>query len=107
MFKFLKSLFWQIINSIVKINLEIFVFNRHVRRILKGDFAKFYLRKYVAWAVKQPDEQNQINEPYRIWQYWEQGLENAPEIVKACLDSVEKYNPGIERIIISPKKIRE
>ena len=107
MFKFLKSLFWQIINSILKINLEIFVFNRRVRRILKGDFAKFYLRKYIVWAVKQPDEQNQINEPYRIWQYWEQGLENAPEIVKACLDSVEKYNPGIERIIISPQNIRE
>ena len=47
MFKFLKSLFWQIINSILKINLEIFVFNRRVRRILKGDFAKFYLRKYI------------------------------------------------------------
>lgn len=43
----IKSLFWQIINSIVKICLEIFVFDRKIRRILKGNWAKFYLRKYV------------------------------------------------------------
>ena len=44
---FLKSLFWQIINSLIKIFLEIFVFDRKIRRILKGNWAKFYLRKYV------------------------------------------------------------
>ena len=43
----IKSLFWQIINSIIKICLEIFVFDRKIRRILKGNWAKFYLRKYV------------------------------------------------------------
>ena len=43
----IKSLFWQIINSIVKICLEIFVFDRKIRRILKGNWAKFYFRKYV------------------------------------------------------------
>ena len=107
MFKFIKSLFWQIINSIVKICLEIFVFNRRIRRILKGDFAKFYLHKYIDYAVKKSFETKEINEPYRIWQYWEQGLENAPEIVQACLDSVVKYNPNIERVIISPKNVRE
>ena len=83
-FKFIKSLFWQIINSIIIICLEIFVINRRIRRILKGDFAKFYLNKYVSKAVKQPVEVKEIAEPYRIWQYWEQGLENAPEIVEAC-----------------------
>ena len=107
MFKFIKSLFWQIINSIVKICLEIFVFNRRIRRILKGDFAKFYLHKYIDYAVKKSFETKEINEPYRIWQYWEQGLENAPEIVQACLDSVVKYNPNIERVIISPKNVRK
>ena len=48
----IKSLFWQIINSIVKICLEIFVFDRKIRRILKGNWAKFYLRKYVAKGCK-------------------------------------------------------
>ena len=48
----IKSLFWQIINSIVKICLEIFVFDRKIRRILKGNWAKFYLRKYVVKGCK-------------------------------------------------------
>ena len=47
----IKSLFWQLINSIVKICLEIFVFDRKIRRILKGNWAKFYLRKYVKKGV--------------------------------------------------------
>ena len=50
----LKSLFWQIINSIIKILLEIFVFDKKIRRILKGNWAKFYLRKYVCKAVDKP-----------------------------------------------------
>ena len=108
MLKFIKSLFWQFINSVVKICLEIFVFNRRIRRILKGDFAKFYLHKYVKSVEKKSEyEPVYITEPYRIWQYWEQGLDNAPEIVRACLDSVAKYNPDIERVIISPKNVRE
>lgn len=48
----IKSLFWQIINSIIKICLEIFVFDRKIRRILKGNWAKFYLRKYVVKGCK-------------------------------------------------------
>ena len=48
----IKSLFWQIINSIIKICLEIFVFDRKIRRILKGNWAKFYLRKYVIKGCK-------------------------------------------------------
>lgn len=107
MFKFLKSLCWQIINSVIKICLELFVFNRRIRRILKGDFAKFYLRKYVDSVVGMRIEDKSANEPYRIWQYWEQGLENAPEIVKACLESVVRYNSDIERIVISPDNVRE
>ena len=48
----IKSSFWQIINSFVKICLEIFVFDRKIRRILKGNWAKFYLRKYVVKGCK-------------------------------------------------------
>lgn len=28
-----------------------------------------------------------------IWQYWNSGIQNAPDIVKSCLKSVEKYVP--------------
>jgi len=105
MYKFLRSLVWKIINSAVKLCLEVFVVNRRVRRILKGDFAKFYLRKYVARGgvnEKKNIDSLHTSEPYKIWQYWEQGLDSAPDIVKACLDSVD-----IERIIITPQNIRD
>ncbi len=50
---FLKSLFWQGVNNLIKIFLEIFVFDRKIRRILKGNWAKFYLRKYVRKGIHQ------------------------------------------------------
>ena len=52
---FLKSLFWQVVNNIIKIFLEIFVFDRKIRRILKGNWAKFYLRKYVDKGCRMED----------------------------------------------------
>lgn len=107
MFKFVRSLFWQIVNTIVKLFLEIFIFNRRIRRIMKGNFAKFYLNKYVKKATKENLPKEQKIEEQIIWQYWEQGLDNAPDIVKACLDSVEKYRGDIKRIIINPDNIKD
>ena len=75
---------------------------------MKGDFAKFYLRKYCKDSQnKSCDNSIQNEKPYKIWQYWEQGLENAPEIVHACLDSVQRFNPNIERVILSYDTIKE
>ena len=48
---FLKSLFWQGVNCLIKILLEVFVFDRKIRRILKGNWAKFYLKKYVRFGT--------------------------------------------------------
>lgn len=107
MFKYIKSLIWQITNSIIKIFLELFVINKRVRRIMKGDFCKFYLRKYLNKALKENVASESNYNEYVIWQLWEQGLENAPQIVRACLDSVAKYNPDIKRIILTKENIKE
>ena len=107
MFKYIKSLIWQITNSIIKIFLELFVINKRVRRIMKGDFCKFYLRKYLKKASKENVVPESNSNEYVIWQFWEQGLENAPQIVRACLDSVAKYNPDIKRIILTKENIKE
>ena len=107
MFKYIKSLIWQITNSIIKIFLELFVINKRVRRIMKGDFCKFYLRKYLNKASKENVVPESNSNEYVIWQLWEQGLENAPQIVRACLDSVAKYNPDIKRIILTKENIKE
>ena len=31
--------------------------------------------------------------PKTIWMFWSQGYENAPNIIKKCRESWEKYNP--------------
>jgi len=107
MFKYIKSLIWQITNSIIKIFLELFVINKRVRRIMKGDFCKFYLKKYLNKALKESVASESNSNEYVIWQLWEQGLENATQIVRACLDSVAKYNPDIKRIILTKENIKE
>ena len=116
---FLKSLFWQVINSLIKIFLELFVFDRKIRRILKGNWAKFYLRKYVrvgtaptrvskAHEVRQetlPSPVERDNLP--IWQYWESPDGSIPPLVQACLNSVEKYRGKCKRILLTPENVKD
>lgn len=118
---FLKSLFWQIVNSLIKILLEVFVFNRKIRRILKGNWAKFYLRKYVrigtaptrvstVHEVHQqtlPSPLERDNSDLLIWQYWESPDGSIPPLVQACLNSVEKYKGKCQRIFLTPENIKD
>lgn len=56
------------------------------------------------------NENNGINYPIKpkktlpdkhiIWQYWGQGFDNVPEMVKICLDSVEKHCNQTDTLII-------
>ncbi len=111
---FIKSLFWQTVNSLIKIFLEVFVFDRKIRRILKGNWAKFYLRKYVRGACKSkinpspllPLKQDDGND-ILIWQYWESKDGSIPPLVQACLNSVEKYKGKCKRIFLTPENVKE
>ena len=126
---FLKSLFWQIVNSLIKIFLEIFVFDRKIRRILKGNWAKFFLRKYVKKGCNAPTPQppptrgggdciTQTSVPSPppplpqgegkiIWQYWESPDSTTPPLVQACMNSVEKYRGRCNRIFLTPENVKE
>jgi len=42
-----------------------------------------------------------------IWQYWGQGIENLPDIVKICFDSVEKFSNGYKIIRLTNDNIKE
>ena len=112
----IKSLFWQLINSIIKILLEIFVFNRKIRRILKGNWAKFYLKKYVKNGIKKSEINtreyiNNVQEKPEIktiiWQYWESKDGNIPALVQACLNSVERHKGECKRIFLTPNNVKE
>ena len=128
---FLKSLFWQIVNSLIKIFLEVFVFDRKIRRILKGNWAKCYLKKYIQKGCTNPTHQSPVLTdshstgtadtytlgssivPSRgedvpiIWQYWESPDGSAPPIVQACMNSVKKFRGKCKRIFLNYENIKD
>lgn len=47
----------------------------------------------------------QVKIPKTIWFFWEQGLDNAPYIVKKCYASWKKYNQNWDLILLDGKNI--
>lgn len=108
MYKHIRSIFFKTINSIFKVFIELFIFDKQIRRIIKGKSAKLYLKKYVKKACKitlKPTEEKE--KPRIIWQFWEQGWENAPEIIKTCSASVEKHKNNCEHIYLDMNNLKE
>lgn len=100
----------QIINSIKKIYLEIFIPNRRIRSIVKGQIAQNYLKKYLKQVVKQNNNTNsnlQEIKDYTIWQFWDKGIENAPDIVKRCVDSIDIFEPNKRHIVLNMNNIKD
>ena len=63
-----------------------------------GDYARAY--DYRAPLPEVPG-----NLRNKIWMCWWQGIDNAPEIVKACVSSVQRHSAGREVIIISSDNV--
>lgn len=79
------------------------------RKILYYRKVKKYLQKhYVVSCSKNPEGLSfgtmSLKNP--IWVFWGQGIENAPEIVKACYRSI-KQHASSEVILLSEKNIAE
>lgn len=92
-----------------KIDIQLIVRNGHIerpryRRHLKKkhEVMNLYFEKTHPLTDKCRDAVVPIqNEKYRdcIWVCWWQGLDNAPEIVKKCVDSI-KTNAGKHKVIV-------
>ena len=69
---------------------------------------RWVMRKCLPLADREPAEltycKSGLEEP--VWMYWKQGLENAPEIVKKCVESVRRYS-GRPVILLTEKNIGE
>ena len=76
---------------------------------IQAERASQYLwRHYKELIVKPLDETQQENEPTRvIWVCWLQGMENAPEIVKRCVDSVKRNMPKYEVRVLTAENMFE
>ena len=102
---YLRTFCFYCLNSIIKLLLELFVFDKQIRAILKGKVAKLYLNKYVRKARKQECAVHKKEPTPIIWQFWEQGIENAPDIVKTCVKSVEQNKGSYEHIVLSMENL--
>lgn len=107
-------------NNIFKILIELFVFDKKKRSIIKARWAKKHLKKYVDAAVLKTLEtsfedesafefKNPSIKPDEdiIWQYWHQGRENAPELIKKCLESVEKFEGDKKIVVLSFDTVKD
>lgn len=100
----------QILNSIKKICLEVFIPNKRIRKILKGKSTQNYLKKYVKKVIKENKNSGLKFEEiknYTIWQFWDSGIENAPNIVKECIKSVDKFEPDKKHVVLNLDNIKD
>lgn len=102
----LRYYFYRLINPVVKILWEVFIVNRTLRRRIKGGFCQKFLTPYIKDVEKKQIKPEGKKEPYRIWQYWETGLDTAPDIVKACIKSVDRYKGDIEHVVLDFESIK-
>lgn len=97
----------KIINSIYKIFLELFIFDKKLRAKLKARFAKLYLKKYVDFGINCKINKNKNRKDEKIiWQYWHQGTKEAPKIIKKCLLSVKEQMKGYKQIVLDYNSIK-
>ena len=89
-------------NSIFKILIELFIWNKKVRSKTKANWAKWHLKKHIDKAIKETKHQpeSQSEKPI-IWQYWHQGIENAPLLIQKCIESTKKFHPDCDIRVLS------
>lgn len=100
-----------------KIDIQLIVHNGHIERTRyrrhlkkKHDVMNKYFSK--VWPMTEKCENVNVpvkNKGYRdcIWICWWQGIENAPELVKKCVESIKKHAGNHKVIIITDENVRE
>lgn len=63
---------------------------------------KYLVDKYNKEEIKYPKCKKK-----RIWVFWYQGLNNAPMLVKRCIESINKYKLDYEVILLTKNNIKD
>ena len=74
---------------------------------IQAERASKYLWRYYKELITKPlDDTRQAKKPTRVvWLCWLQGMENAPEIVKKCVDSVKRNMPKYEVRVLTAENL--
>lgn len=76
-------------------------------RISEDNVYKKYEREYASLIERGIESSSESVASNKIWILWLQGEENAPELVKACINSIRKNFSGREIIVLSENNISE
>lgn len=91
--------------------LDKFVHRDYIEQELKYSEVYHYLDRYVGreiFSVEELKEYKEVKNNSTIWVFWMQGMENAPQIVQKCYESVCRNKPnGIEVLLLSEKNLNE
>ena len=85
------------------LKLEKFSYSKRDRETFK------YIKKYYNNTNNYSEYYKPLKENLQscIWTLWLQGIDNAPPIVKACINSIKKYSGGYEVIVLTEDTIHD
>ncbi len=95
-------------NSIFKIFIELFIWNKKCRSKLKANWTKWHLKKHVNFAIENTSRPSfdEAQKPI-IWQYWHQGADKAPLLIQKCLETVRAFHPECDIRVLSFDNVQE
>ena len=59
-----------------------------------------YLDKHFGNLLQDSENEDQIKSDFKVFVFWAQGFENAPEIVKACVSSIKENFKNHDVVLI-------
>ena len=94
------------------VNFHKFVHKDFIEQEYKFSKINSYINKYILPDMRNNVEcsklNNDVTDNKTIWIMWMQGMENAPELVRKCYDSICRNKPnGYEIILLSMQNIFE
>lgn len=105
--EFLKKVLIELKRRIMFFNIN----NKNVRDLADRQHIYKFLKRRYKKIIENNKERKRVNSEYlysnKVWICWFQGYQNAPDIVKKCIDSVKQYMQDKEINIINEKNYRE
>ena len=69
----------------------------------------YFIKRYLKWKDNYDIESIGTNDKIRtnrtIWVYWKQGLQNAPDLVKKCINSIHNCSGEYDVIVLDEKNL--
>lgn len=92
------------VHSLVAIGFS----NKHIQSLeIRNKVFRRINKKYSKVLDNLPYREDNQTPPKKIWFAWMQGIENAPEVVKTCLETIKEHNKDCEVILITKENFKD